>query len=497
VLVVMAARPVEAQSLQVAPPTGDSGRPSAQALRVAEGPTMDGDVLNDPIWAQAQPIGGFVQYQPNEGQPVSERTEVRMIFTRDTLFVGVVCYDSDPNGIIVADSRRDTSLDNTDSFRMIFDTFRDFQNGFVFGTNPAGIEYDGQVTNEGQGGGGLSLAQMSGSGGGFNLNWDGAWEVRTRTTDIGWSAEFAIPFKTLRYPQGRDQTWGVNFQRNIRRKNEQAYWSRIPRQFNINRVSIAGTIAGIEPPVFRNFKVIPYTLGQFNKSGVRPVDSVTLGDIGADAKYNLTPSLTLDATYNTDFAQVEVDDQQVNLDRFNLFFPEKRPFFLENAGFFSVGNPGEVDLFFSRRIGLSGAGQAIPLYGGGRVSGKVGLWNVGLLNMQTEEVEGFRAPSNNFGVVRLSRELPNRSALGGVFVSRQGFGNFARDEDYNRTFALDGKMGIGRSHTVSGFIAKTQTRAATVATTPSISAPASSTRRSTSTPAIRRWATTSTRRSGS
>jgi hypothetical protein len=457
VLVVMAARPVEAQSLQVAPPTGDSGRPSAQALRVAEGPTMDGDVLNDPIWAQAQPIGGFVQYQPNEGQPVSERTEVRMIFTRDTLFVGVVCYDSDPNGIIVADSRRDTSLDNTDSFRMIFDTFRDFQNGFVFGTNPAGIEYDGQVTNEGQGGGGLSLAQMSGSGGGFNLNWDGAWEVRTRTTDIGWSAEFAIPFKTLRYPQGRDQTWGVNFQRNIRRKNEQAYWSRIPRQFNINRVSIAGTIAGIEPPVFRNFKVIPYTLGQFNKSGVRPVDSVTLGDIGADAKYNLTPSLTLDATYNTDFAQVEVDDQQVNLDRFNLFFPEKRPFFLENAGFFSVGNPGEVDLFFSRRIGLSGAGQAIPLYGGGRVSGKVGLWNVGLLNMQTEEVEGFRAPSNNFGVVRLSRELPNRSALGGVFVSRQGFGNFARDEDYNRTFALDGKMGIGRSHTVSGFIAKTQT----------------------------------------
>jgi hypothetical protein len=203
VLVVMAARPVDAQSLQVAPPTGDSGRPAAQALRVAEGPTMDGDVLNDPIWAQAQPIGGFVQYQPNEGQPVSERTEVRMIFTRDTLFVGVVCYDSDPNGIIVADSRRDTSLDNTDSFRMIFDTYRDFQNGFVFGTNPAGIEYDGQVTNEGRGAAGCQRQmQMGGSGGGFNLNWDGAWEVRTRTTDIGWSAEFAIPFKTLRYPSG-------------------------------------------------------------------------------------------------------------------------------------------------------------------------------------------------------------------------------------------------------------------------------------------------------
>ena len=414
------------QSLQMSPATGGSDRPTASATPVAEGPTLDGDVVNDPIWAEAAPIGGFLQYQPFEGQPVSERTEVRMIFTRDTLYVGVVCYDSDPSGIIVADSRRDTSLNNTDSSQRIFDTSQDRQNGFVFGTNPAGIEYDGQVTNEGMGGGGLSMAQMSGSGGGFNLNWDGAWEVRAKISEIGWSAEFAIPFKTLRYPQGSDQTWGVNFQRNIRRKNEQAYWARIPRQFNIYRVSIAGSIAGIQPPVFRNFKVIPYVLGQVNKVGVRPVDSVGLGDMGADAKYNITPSLTLDATYNTDFAQVEVDDQQINLDRFTLFFPEKRPFFLENAGFFSVGNQGEVDLFFSRRIGLSNNGQAIPLYGGGRVSGKVGLWNVGLLNMQTQESEAFSTPSNNFGVVRLMRELPNRSAIGGLFVNRQGSGTGPR-----------------------------------------------------------------------
>ena len=146
--------------------------------------------------------------------------------------------------------------------------------------------------------------------------------------------------------------WGVNFQRNIRRKNEEAYWAPIPRQYNLYRVSIAGSIAGLQPPVFRNFKLIPYALGQYVESGENPVDGVNLGEVGIDGKYNITPGLTLDGTYNTDFAQVEVDDQQVNLDRFNLFFPEKRPFFLENAGFFSVGNPGEVDLFFSRRIGI-------------------------------------------------------------------------------------------------------------------------------------------------
>jgi Domain of unknown function (DUF5916) len=455
--VVLVSGTASAQSLQISPaPGGTAARPTASATLVAEAPTLDGDVLGDPIWQQGTAITGFRQYQPNEGQPVSERTEVRMIFTRDTLFVGVVCYDSEPENIIVADSRRDSSLDNTDSFRMIFDTFRDVQNGFVFGTSPAGLEYDGQVTNEGQGGGGLTGGnQQSGSGSGFNLNWDGAWEVRTKTTEEGWMAEFAIPFKTLRYPAGTAQVWGVNFQRNIRRKNEEAYWAPIPRQYNLYRVSIAGTVSGLQPPTFRNFKLIPYVLGEVNQIGVDPVDTDPDGNAGFDLKYNLTPSLTLDGTYRTDFAQVEVDDQQVNLDRFNLFFPEKRPFFLENAGFFSVGNPGEVDLFFSRRIGLNPAGEEIPIIGGGRASGKVGLWNVGLLDMQTEDQN--LTPSNNFGVVRISRELPNRSAIGGIFVNRHGSGDLAQDNDYNRTYAVDGKWGIGRNSLVSGFVAKTDT----------------------------------------
>ena len=356
-------------------------------------PILDGDVLGDPAWAAATPIEGFLQELPVEGDPASERTEVRVVFTRDTLYIGVVLYDREPDAIVVSDSRRDAPLDDIDSFRVIFDTYRDRQNGFVFGTNPAGVEYDGQVTLEGQGGGGLTGGgqQSSGSGSGFNVNWDGAWQVRTRITEIGWSAEFAIPFKTLRFPSGSAQTWGVNFQRIIRRHNERAYWAPIPRQFNLYRVSLAGTLSGLTTPTLRNFKLIPYVLGNATKSGVKPVDTEDDYDAGGDLKYNVTPSLTLDGTINTDFAQVEVDDQQVNLDRFNLFFPEKRPFFLENAGFFSVGNPGEVDLFFSRRIGLDAAGEAVPIVGGGRLSGKVGRYNVGLLNMQTDRRGRHRA----------------------------------------------------------------------------------------------------------
>ncbi|MFP5379103.1 MAG: DUF5916 domain-containing protein, partial [Vicinamibacteria bacterium] len=259
----------------------------------------------------------------------------------------------------------------------------------------------------------------------------------------------------LRFPAGSEQTWGVNFQRNIRRHNERSYWAPIPRQYNLYRLSLAGTLAGIRTPTIRSFRVTPYVLGNAIASGTRPVDGTVLGDVGADFKYTLTPSLTLDATINTDFAQVEVDEQQVNLDRFALFFPEKRPFFLENAGFFTVGNPGEVDLFFSRRIGIDSSGEAIPILGGARVSGKAGAYNIGLLNMQTAS-EGATA-SNNFGAIRVSRDLPNRSAIGGLFVNRQGTGDLAGDDNYNRTYAVDGRWGIGQNTVLSGFLARTDT----------------------------------------
>jgi hypothetical protein len=445
---------------QAPPPNSiaDLPRPSATAAAVTEGPTLDGDVLGDPAWAAATPIEGFVQELPVEGAPVSEKTEVRVIFTKDTLYIGAVLYDREPESIVVSDSRRDAPLDDVDSFRIIFDTYRDRQNGFVFGTNPAGVEYDGQSTLEGQGGGGMSGGGMQGygSGGGFNVNWDGAWQVRTKISDIGWTAEFAIPFKTLRFPAGESQTWGVNFQRIIRRHNERAYWAPIPRQFNIYRVSLAGSISGIRTPSVRNLKLMPFVLGSAIASGVRPVDTESSGEVGGDLKYNLTPSLALDGTVNTDFAQVEVDDQQVNLDRFNLFFPEKRPFFLENAGFFSVGNPGEVDLFFSRRIGLGNSGEAIPIIAGGRVSGKAGRYNVGLLSMQTNDLDNV-LPSNNFSVARISRDLPNRSSIGGIVVNRVAVGDLARDGDNNQTFGIDGRLGVKQNTVVSGFLARTRT----------------------------------------
>jgi Domain of unknown function (DUF5916) len=457
----MTASAAQAQTAPPAVPQGSPAlrpRPLGTAVQTVEAPTLDGDVVNDPAWVKAAPLTGFWQEQPIEGAPSTEKTEVRLIYTKDTLYIGAVMYDSEPDGIVTADARRDASLDEIDSFRVLVDTFRDRQNGFVFGTSAAGGEYDGQVTNEGQGGGGLAFGGMAsgGSGGGFNVNWDGAWTVRAATTEFGWSAEFAIPFKTLRFPTSPEQTWGVNFQRNIRRKNERAYWAPIPRQFNLHRVSLAGAISGIKTPAVRNLKIMPYALGQTITSGVKPAPTDNSAEFGGDLKYSVTPSLTLDGTVNTDFAQVEVDDQQVNLDRFNLFFPEKRPFFLENAGFFSVGNQGEVDLFFSRRIGLAANGEPVPIIGGGRLSGKAGKYNIGLLSMQTNDLDN-RIASNNFSVVRVSRDLPNRSQFGGIITQRVGVGDLAKSNDYGRTYALDGRWGIKQNTVVSGFLAKTET----------------------------------------
>lgn len=409
-------------------------------------PVLDGEVRNDPAYQNAVPLTEFWQTAPDEGQPSTEKTEVRVVYDKTTLYVGIVCYDRNPSEIIVSESRRDAPLNDMDAVLFVLDTYRDKQNGFIFGTNPAGLEYDAQITNEGE----LSvLAMRSGSTGGFNLNWDGAWEVRTQIGDYGWSAEFAIPFRTLRYGSGNPQTWGFNVQRNIRRRKETAYWVKLPRQFNLNKVSLAGTLEGIEVPTPQNLKLIPYILGSVRRSAA-DLRSIARGEAGLDLKYSITPSLTLDATYNTDFAQVEVDEQQVNLDRFDLFFPEKRPFFLENAGVFDVGSPGEVELFFSRRIGIGPNGIVVPIIGGGRITGKIGNTKVGLLNMQTERVEGV-TPANNFTAARVNHELPNRSSVGVLVVNRQGGGSF------NRTAAVDGRWGIGSYTMLSGYAARTLT----------------------------------------
>jgi len=428
--------------------------PVALAVRVSTPPVMDGEVLLDPAWRDADQITGFWQTMPYEGEPASEETVVRIVYDSRTLYIGVVCFDRNPENIVVSETRRDSSLENTDSFLLILDTYRDLQNGFVFGTNPAGLEYDGQVTKEGQGGSSSNLRQQSSAGGGFNLNWDASWEVKTRIGEFGWSSEFALPFRTLRYQMGEEQTWGLNFQRNIRRRNETSFWAPLPRQFNLYRLSLAGTLGGLKIQNQSNLQLTPYLLGEVrNLDPERKTD--WSGDAGLDIKYNVRPSLTLDGTVNTDFAQVEVDEYQINLDRFNLFFPEKRPFFLENAGFFAVGDPGEIELFFSRRIGIGANGEIIPILAGGRLSGKLSQrTNIGLLNMQTQEDQGV-APSENFTVARLSQEFGNRSSLGGIFVNRQSTGQFSSEKDFNRTYGVDGRFGLGEFTDLSGFAATT------------------------------------------
>jgi hypothetical protein len=425
-------------------------RPTALAVSIETEPMIDGNVLKDKVWQKIKPFGNMLQSQPNFGQVASERTEIRIAYTEQTFYLAVVCYDSDPDGLVVSDARRDALLDNTDAFLFIVDTYRDNQNGFIFGTNSLGVEYDAQVDNEGQGNQNTNR-QQGGTIGGFNLNWDGSWSVRTSVHDEGWSAEFAIPLRTLRFQPGKD--WGINFRRNIRKTNEIVYWSPMPIGFNLNRLSLAGTLTGLDLKTPRNLKVIPYVLGQMAKDfeATDPKAKFT-PEFGGDIKFSITPSLTLDLTYNTDFAQVEVDEQQVNLDRFNLFFTEKRPFFLENAGLFSVGSPGEVDLFFSRRIGIGDDGNIVPIIGGARLSGKLDRTNVGLLTMFTDDVEDAGIHENNFTVARVNHEFKGRSALGAAFINRSGIG---RDGDFNSTMALDGKLGLGRKARMTGFYART------------------------------------------
>lgn len=429
--------------------SNDTEQPMTKAISIEANPIIDGEVINDEVWQQIMPFGNLKQNQPNFGQPATEKTEIRIAYTSQTFYVSVICYDSQPDKLVVSDARRDANLNNTDAFIFILDTYKDGQNGFVFGTNSIGIEYDAQVDNEGQGNFNANR-QQGGTIGGFNLNWDGSWEVQTQVGDFGWSAEFAIPLRTLRFQTGKD--WGINFRRNIRKSNEIVYWSPMPVGFNLNRLSLAGTLTGLNLKTPGNLKIIPYVLGQLSRD-FTAMDSKTefTPEVGGDIKYSITPSLTLDLTYNTDFAQVEVDEQQVNLDRFNLFFPEKRPFFLENAGLFSVGSPGEVDLFFSRRIGIGDDGNIVPIIGGARLSGKINRTNIGLLTMFTEDVEDVGIEKNNFTVARVNHEFKGRSALGAVLVNRKGL---ETDDDYNRTIAVDGKLGLGRKARMSGFYAR-------------------------------------------
>ncbi len=443
--------------------------PAGKLAPEAPAPTIDGRV-DDAVWQTVEAHSTFTQQDPLEGEPATEKTEVRILVGHGNVYVGIICYDSDPSKIIVSQSRRDAALTDVDSIILVFDTFNDSQNAFVFGTNPLGIEYDGQVSGEGQTGGtnfggggqGVSGSQRGGISA-FNPNWDGDWRVRSSITERGWEAELAIPLKTLRYGTGEERTWGFNVMRNIRRKNEQVYLAPIPRGFDIYRVSLAAKLTNLDLPPRRDLKLIPYVLGSANKDYTLAPDHQLDrdADAGVDLKWGITPNMTLDVTVNTDFAQVEADEEQVNLTRFDLFFPEKRPFFLENASTFQFGSPQQIDLFFSRRIGLSGLGASgvpIPIIAGARLSGKVGAWRTGFLDIQTDSEHdpngNLLAAANNFGVARVQREF-GRSSFGGIFVNRQGTGSYSGDNDWNRAYGVDANLAVTANSRVFAFIAGT------------------------------------------
>ena len=417
-----------------------------EALRVEESPIIDGR-LDEPIWDRAPVIDRFTQQEPHEGEGATERTEVRVVYDAGHLFIGVHAFDRDPDGIVASEMRRDSNrLLDEDNFQVIIDTFNDSRSGYMFVTNPLGAKLEQQIFEEGEG-------STFGSNSNVNRNWDGVWDVASRRTDDGWVAEIAIPMTTLRFKPGESQTWGINFMRLIRRKNESSFWAPIPKAYGLTRVSLAGSMTGLEAlSQGMDLRVKPFLLTGAKAERVDGrLDGSGLGDVGLDLKYGVTSGLNLDVTLNTDFAQAEVDQQQVNLTRFNLFFPEKREFFLENASQFNVGTRFQrrADLFFSRRIGLSASGQPVPIIAGGRLTGKVGRHNIAVMDIQTDSA--FGTSGENFLVARYSRDVLSRSKIGGLLVNKESVDGTA----FNRTFAADVNLALGNHFTVNSFLAKT------------------------------------------
>ena len=423
------------------------------AVAVGQPPRVDG-TLDEAVWRDAQVIDTFVQQEPNEGQPASDRTEVRVLYDRSRLYIGVHAFSALPPS--ATEMRRDADrLFDEDYFQLVIDTFHDSRNGYMFLTTPLGAKLEQQIFDEGEGGGRGTTSNV-------NRNWDGVWDAAARVVEDGWTAELEIPFSTVRFVPSDDQVWGINFERHIRRKNETVLWSPIPKAYSLTRVSLAGELRGlrgISRGLDLRFK--PFIVAGGHHAETSPTTRSTDGvhDLGFDARYGVTAGLNLDVTYNTDFAQVEVDEQQVNLTRFGLFYPEKRDFFLENANFFTMGTGAsftsaqvQTDLFFSRRIGLSDAGTPIPILGGARLAGKSGNNAIGVVDIQTEPA--FGKPGDNFFVGRYSRDILKRSRIGALLVNKESLGGSSH---FNRTMGADANFNLSSNVQINSYIAKTST----------------------------------------
>ncbi len=453
-LSALAAFPSHAQSgLQIA--AGAHGKRTITAIQIELPVDVDGS-LDEPAWQQAQVSLGFVQKDPQEGEASTERTEFRVLYTATTLYVGVICYDAGADGILATERRRDNNLVNDDTITLVLDTFHDHRNAFLFRTNPLGTQYDAMITDEGND---------------VNENWDEKWDVASQVSPAGWTAEFAIPFKSLRVSEEDGQGWGLDLERVIRRKNEFSYWNSFHRGFDLENISQGGHLEGIEEiDAGLTLRIKPYVLGGFvNERRLNPIPGATdpfrstfrnASDIGIEVlKYRITPGLTADMTWRTDFAQTEVDDQRVNLDRFPLFFAEKREFFLEGAGIFEFGlsraeGTTDMKLFHSRRIGLS-KGQPVPINAGARITGNLQGFTLGLMSVQTDpldESENFSVPASNYSVVRVKRNVLARSTVGGFFLNRELGGT----ADFNRVYGVDANFNFYKYLRVAGLWAKSQ-----------------------------------------
>lgn len=458
-LMLLAAPAVTAQGT-AAPPARDAQRASdthreVRAMRAAQLIRLDG-LLDDAPWATAAAATDFVQAEPLSGQPASQQTEVRVLYDADYLYIGALLHDVDPSLAVVNDIRKDFIEEDQDDFEVLLDTFGDHRNGYVFSTNIKGARHDRQVALEGRE---------------LNRSWDAVWDVRTHKQADGWTVEMRIPFRALRFSRSGDTRWGINFSRRIRRVNEISFWSPVPRAFSLNRVSMAGSLVGLETgSAGRDLRVKPYVSNTAVRAlGTTAAPSPTMNNslqVGGDVKAALTPGLTMDLTVNPDFGQVEADEQQVNLTQFSQFFPEKRDFFLENSGVFYVGDaarrsssalptPDEDNLlFFSRRIGLTSSGGAIPILGGVRVTGKLTEGTrLGLLDVQ-DRASGS-TPAANASVFRFRQNLGRVGNDMGFFVMQNV--HTSGPSYTNRVFGVDKNLRLFRNLDWNSYVVKTST----------------------------------------
>ncbi|PYT94566.1 MAG: hypothetical protein DMG36_04470 [Acidobacteria bacterium] len=413
---------------------------TAEATRVERAPKLDG-TLDDPLWQSAQRVAEFRQQEPDEGQPATERTEVRIFYTRHAVYFGIHCYDSDSGKIVATQLRRDVSQDLDDHFEILIDSNHDRRGGYVFQINPLGTQMDGLVVEE----------KGIGEGTDFDSGWDGVWISEARITSDGWTATVEIPFTTLNFTQSKNVIWGLNFKRFIRRKNEEDLWSAYRRTFGITKVSQAGELTGItDIGTGRLFVVKPYGLAQYDKQGSQNAKFPLTG--GLDVKYGLRSNLVLNLTGNTDFADTDVDQVQFNLTPFKIFIPEKRQFFLENAGVFDF-TLGAVDqLFFSRQIGIDPVtGQQVPINGGAKLTGSIGRLSLGVMEVDTRS--SGPNPYANYAVVRMKESLWGGSYIGVMGIDKRS-GNAL--DAYNQTGGVDSRLVFLRNIVFRGHLAETQ-----------------------------------------